>query len=55
MGKIVAKLAGNSFNYELLGVNGFETIASLIRSCESYLFHYGDLERAVREMDRLVA
>jgi len=49
------KLAGNSFNYELLGVNGFETIASLIRSCESYLFHYGDLERAVREMDRLVA
>ena len=48
------KLAGNSFNYELLGEKGFQTVALLIRSCSSFLFHYGDLEKAVQVMDSLV-
>lgn len=48
------KLAGNAFNYELLGERGFQTVASLIHSCRTYLFHYGDLEKAVQAMDSLV-
>jgi len=48
------KLAGNAFNYELLSESGFQTVASLIHSCSSFLFHYGDLDRAVQVMDSLV-
>lgn len=49
------KLAGNSFNYELLGADGFRSVASIIRSSDCYLFHYGDLEKAVTTLDGLVA
>ena len=48
------KLAGNAFNYELLGESGFKTIASLIRDCDTCLFHYDDLEKAVQTLDSLV-
>ncbi len=48
------KLAGNAFNYELLGESGFRTIASLIRDCDTCLFHYDDLEKAVQTLDNLV-
>ena len=48
------KLAGNAFNYELLGESGFRTIAALIRDCDTCLFHYDDLEKAVQTLDRLV-
>jgi len=48
------KLAGNAFNYELLGESGFRTVASLIRDCDTFLFHYDDLEKAVQTLDNLV-
>jgi HprK-related kinase A len=48
------KLAGNAFNYELLGEQGFRTVASLIQSCDTYLFHYADLHEAVEVLDSLV-
>jgi len=48
------KLAGNAFNYELLGESGFSTVASLIRACDTCLFHYDDLEKAVQTLDNLV-
>jgi HprK-related kinase A len=48
------KLAGNAFNYELLGETGFRTVASLIHTCDTCLFHYDDLEKAVQTLDRLV-
>jgi HprK-related kinase A len=48
------KLAGNAFNYELLGENGFSTVAALIHACDTCLFHYDDLEKAVQTLDRLV-
>lgn len=48
------KLAGNSFNYELLGAEGFRTVASIIRDSECRLLHFGDLEKAVRMLDGLV-
>jgi HprK-related kinase A len=48
------KLAGNAFNYELLGESGFRTVASLIDACDTCLFHYDDLEKAVQMLDGLV-
>jgi len=48
------KLASNSFNYELLGESGFRTVASLIHACDTCLFHYDDLDRAVQTLDSLV-
>ncbi|MCP5158108.1 MAG: HprK-related kinase A [Gammaproteobacteria bacterium] len=47
------KLAGNSFNYELIGLRGFETVAGLIDSCDCYLFQYSDLEQAVAQLNAL--
>jgi HprK-related kinase A len=48
------KLAGNSFNYEVMGVTGFRTVAEVIRSSRCYLFHYSDLPTAVAMLDDLV-
>ena len=48
------KLAGNAFNYELLGESGFRTVASLTHACDTFLFHYDDLNKAVQILDRLV-
>lgn len=47
------KLAGNSFNYELIGLRGFQTVAGLIDSCDCYLFQYSDLEQAVAQLNAL--
>ena len=48
------KLAGNAFNYELLGESGFRTVADLIHACDTCLFHYDDLDQAVQTLDSLV-
>jgi hypothetical protein len=48
------KLAGNSFNYELIGLRGFETVSGLIGNCACYLLQYSDLEQAVTQLDALV-
>ncbi len=47
------KLSGNSFNYEMIGLRGFETAAGLIENCQSLLFRYSDLDQAVACLDRL--
>lgn len=47
-------LSGHSFNYDLIGLRGFETLARLIDSCECYRFEYGgDLESAVAQLNAL--
>ena len=47
-------LSGHSFNYDLIGLRGFETLAHLIDSCECYRFEYGgDLEQAVAQLNAL--
>jgi HprK-related kinase A len=48
------KLSGNSFNYELIGLRGFETVSRLIESCNCYLLRYSHLEEAVTQLDYLV-
>jgi HprK-related kinase A len=49
------KLSGNSFNYELIGLRGFEMVSRLIESCDCHLLRYSNLEEAVTQLDCLVA
>jgi len=47
--------ATNAFNYNVLGRQGFLTLADLIDRCDCYRFCYGDLEEAVAELAGLWA
>jgi HprK-related kinase A len=40
------KLAGNSFNYEVVGERGFRTVTSIVERCPSHILRYGDLSQA---------
>ncbi len=47
-------LSGHSFNYDLIGLRGFQTLANLIDACDCYTFEYGgDLEQAVTQLNAL--
>lgn len=48
------KLAGNAFNYEVVGERGFRAIAAIMRRCESFILRYGDLAGAHAALDRIV-
>lgn len=50
-----AKLAVNSFNYEVLGPVGFQAVARLIGRCECYRLSYGDLCDAMSSIETLVS
>ena len=43
----------NAFNYDVHGVRGFQTVASLIDRCDCYDFTYGCLDEAVSIFDGL--
>jgi len=47
------RVADNSFNYGMLGLRGFETLAALVDRCSCLEFDYGDLAEAVPAFDRL--
>lgn len=47
------QLAENSFNYDLHGKRGFETVADLIARCGCYEFSYGNIHEAVAVFDML--
>jgi hypothetical protein len=47
------ELAGNSFNYSLLGAAGFEAMAGLIERSASTQFTYSVLDEALAWFDRL--
>jgi HprK-related kinase A len=49
------KLAGNAFNYEVVGERGFRAVASIIRRCESYVLRYGDLAEAHGAIDEIMS
>lgn len=40
------KLAGNSFNYEVVGERGFRTVVRIIERCSSHILRYSDLAQA---------
>lgn len=49
------RLAHNSFNYEIIGPDGFQAVGEIIRACESYELVYSDLEAAIAQIERLNA
>ena len=49
------KLAANSFNYEVLGPDGFDAVVRLIRDCSCYRLEYGDIAQAALTIDGLLA
>jgi hypothetical protein len=53
--KAFMKLCGNSFNYEVLGVEGFETVGRIVEKSECHSFVYGDLREAIAWFDGLTA
>lgn len=46
-GEAFARVSGNSFNYELLGADGFRAAIDLVRSCRIASLVYSDLDSAV--------
>jgi HprK-related kinase A len=48
------KLAGNAFNYEVVGERGFRAVAAIIRRCDSYIVRYGDLADAHGAIDEIM-
>jgi hypothetical protein len=49
-----ARLAANSFNYELIGPDGFDAVGDLIEACECYRLQYSRLDEAIETMDELI-
>ena len=47
------ELGRNSFNYLLLGLDGFNALADVVDACDCYDFSYSRLEDAVETFDRL--
>jgi hypothetical protein len=53
LGKATAflKLAGNAFNYEVVGERGFRAVSMLVRRADSCVLRYGDLASAHAAID----
>jgi HprK-related kinase A len=47
------KLTNNSFNYQLLGLRGFEGMTRLVRDCGCYTLSYSNLDEAIDALNRL--
>ena len=47
------KLTNNSFNYRLLGLQGFQAVTRLVRHCDHYILSYSDLDEAIDTLNRL--
>jgi HprK-related kinase A len=47
------KLTNNSFNYRLLGLQGFQTVTRLVRHCDRYILSYSDLDEAIDTLNQL--
>ncbi len=53
-GRSLMRAAEMGFNYSLLGLKGFQTLARLIDQCACYDFCYSDLDQAVAVFEELV-
>jgi HprK-related kinase A len=47
------KLAGNAFNYEVVGEQGFRAVTQIVRRCDSCILQYGDLAGAHAAIDEI--
>ncbi len=54
-GEAFIRAADQSFNYSLLGAEGFRAMGDLIDRCECLQFRYSSLDEAVRLFDRLAS
>jgi HprK-related kinase A len=56
LGKATAflKLAGNAFNYEVIGERGFRAVSALVRQSDSHVLRYGDLASAHAALDDIM-
>jgi len=54
-GQTVIELAKNSFNYNLLGIQGFNSLCDLVEDSHCYEFEYSDLNEAISLFDGLPA
>src|SRR5215470_5446791 len=48
------KLAGNAFNYEVVGEAAFHAVAKLVRTCSAWVLQYGDLAAARTALDGIM-
>lgn len=48
------KVADNSFNYNVLGLTGFDTLSRLMDTCDCYDFEYQDLDDARARLEALL-
>ena len=48
------KLAGNAFNYEVVGEAAFRTVAKLVGTCSAWVLQYGDLAAARTALDGIM-
>jgi HprK-related kinase A len=49
------RLAVNSFNYEMLGPEGFDAVTRLVQRCDCFQLEYRELDRAVEALRELAS
>lgn len=49
------QLSGHAFNYERIGLTGFETLTRLVDTCPGYSLVYSDLDDAIARLDELMS
>jgi HprK-related kinase A len=54
-GRSLMAAAESSFNYDVLGVTGFDTVADLVDRCDCYTLTYHDLDEALARIDAMTA
>ena len=52
-GQAAMRLAGHAFNYNTLGLSGFQALCDLTERCQTAEFEYSDLDDAVSFLDEL--
>lgn len=50
--RLFTGMADNTFNYPVLGAQGFDTLGRLVDACSGYAFSYGRLDDAMAVFDR---
>ncbi len=48
------KLASNAFNYEVMGVTGFERLSDIVNSCACFNLTYSDLDNVIARLDDMI-
>lgn len=54
-GESMIELGRNAFNYSVLGLRGFNTLANALEISDCYQFNYSNLDEAVATFDRLAS